>query len=177
VERRRRIGYVPQQGGLLPHWRVLRNAALVPALLGMAEPTTLATAALTLVGLPPERFATRFPHELSGGERQRVALARALAARPGVVLLDEPFGALDAITRSGLHETFSTLRRSLAVTALLVTHDLTEAALLADELVVMRAGRVEQAGTWDTLTSMPATPYFALLVDRVFAGVSRLGRA
>jgi osmoprotectant transport system ATP-binding protein len=171
---RRHTGYVPQEGGLLPHWRVLRNVALVPTLLGMSDATSAAESALALAGLPAARFATRFPHELSGGERQRAALARALAARPAVVLLDEPFGALDAITRSDLQEGFLALRRTLSFTTLLVTHDLSEAARLADEIVVMRAGQVEQEGTLEELLAAPATDYVASLLDRALAAVSRL---
>jgi osmoprotectant transport system ATP-binding protein len=171
---RRHTGYVPQQGGLLPHWRILRNVALVPSLLGRPDATGDAEGALALAGLPAARFAARFPHELSGGERQRAALARALAARPAVVLLDEPFGALDAITRSDLQEAFLGLRHTLAFTTLLVTHDLSEAARLADEIVVMRAGRVEQGGTLEALMAKPATDYVASLLDRALAAVSRL---
>ena len=148
---RREIGYVQQHGGLLPHWRVLRNVALVPTLQQMSDAADAARQALELVGLPAAKFGSRFPHELSGGQRQRVALARSIAARPGVVLLDEPFGALDAISRADLQETFDTLRRDLSVTTLLVTHDLAEAGRLADEVVVMRNGRVEQSGTMRTL--------------------------
>ncbi|MFL5606536.1 MAG: ATP-binding cassette domain-containing protein [Gemmatimonadaceae bacterium] len=173
-EVRRHTGYVPQQGGLLPHWRVLRNVALVPTLLGRPDATAAAEQALALAGLPAARFAMRYPHELSGGERQRAALARALAARPAVVLLDEPFGALDAITRSDLQESFLELRRTLAFTTLLVTHDLSEAARLADRIVVMRAGRVEQAGTLDELLGAPASEYVASLLERALAAVERL---
>jgi osmoprotectant transport system ATP-binding protein len=169
VPLRRHVGYVPQQGGLLPHWRVLRNAALVPRLLGMSDPDDRALAALTRVGLRVEQLADRYPHELSGGQRQRVALARALAAEPSVILLDEPFGALDAITRRELRDAFAELRRSLTVTTLLVTHDLAEAAALSDELVVMRAGRIEQHGTLHELTSRPASGYVASLVERALA--------
>ncbi|HEV7387923.1 MAG TPA: ATP-binding cassette domain-containing protein, partial [Gemmatimonadaceae bacterium] len=97
VSLRRRIGYVQQHGGLLPHWRVLRNVALVPTLQGRQDAEDAAGEALELVGLSTAQFGSRFPHELSGGQRQRVALARSIAARPGVILLDEPFGALDAI--------------------------------------------------------------------------------
>ncbi|MBA3659965.1 MAG: ATP-binding cassette domain-containing protein, partial [Gemmatimonadales bacterium] len=129
---RRRVGYVPQDGGLLPHWRVRRNAALVPWLLGLPERDSLADRALHLVGLDPARFAERWPRELSGGQRQRVAVARALAAGPRLILLDEPFGALDAITRADLQAAFADLRRQLGLTALLVTHDLSEAFVLAD---------------------------------------------
>ena len=169
VELRRHIGYVPQQGGLLPHWRVLRNVALVPTLLGLPDPVSMATEALTLVGLDAGRFGDRFPHALSGGQRQRVALARALAARPGVLLLDEPFGALDAITRAELQAMFAGVRRALGVTTLLVTHDLGEASRLADEIAVMRAGRVEQCADVATLVRTPATDYVRALFEQAKA--------
>jgi osmoprotectant transport system ATP-binding protein len=127
-----------------------------------------------LVGLPSGEFGSRFPHELSGGQRQRVALARSIAARPGVVLLDEPFGALDAISRGDLHEAFDGLRRSLSVTTLLVTHDLAEAARLADDIVVMKKGRIEQMGAMRTLITAPATEYVAQLIARARAGLEAL---
>jgi osmoprotectant transport system ATP-binding protein len=171
---RRQIGYVQQHGGLLPHWRVLRNVALVPALRQMSDATDAARSALELVGLPAATFGSRFPHELSGGQRQRAALARSIAARPDLILLDEPFGALDAISRADLQETFNTLRRDLSVTTLLVTHDLAEAGRLADEVVVMRKGRVEQSGTMRTLISSPATEYVARLIERARAGLEAL---
>jgi osmoprotectant transport system ATP-binding protein len=174
VQLRRGIGYVQQHGGLLPHWRVLRNVALVPVLQGMSDPLGAARDALELVGLPAAEFAARFPHELSGGQRQRVALARSIAARPGVVLLDEPFGALDAISRGELHESFDKLRRSLSVTTLLVTHDLAEAARLADDIVVMKEGRVEQMGAMRTLITTPATEYVSHLIARARAGLEAL---
>jgi osmoprotectant transport system ATP-binding protein len=177
VSLRRMIGYVPQDGGLMPHWRVLRNVALVPTLLHLSSPNDAATEALALVGLPAAQFGARFPHELSGGQRQRAALARALAARPGVVLMDEPFGALDAITRSDLQASFDALRRELSFTTLLVTHDLAEAARLADELVVMRAGRIEQRGSLETLIASPATSYVEMLLDRALAASARLREA
>ncbi|HXT48461.1 MAG TPA: ATP-binding cassette domain-containing protein [Gemmatimonadaceae bacterium] len=171
---RRHLGYVPQDGGLLPHWRVLRNVALVPRLLGMRDPDSAAADALRLVGLTPSTFSGRYPHELSGGQRQRVALARALAARPGVILLDEPFGALDAITRAELHEVFQDVRRELSMTMLLVTHDLAEAARLADQIAVMRAGRIEQQGTISALGAAPATTYVAALIARARATSAHL---
>jgi len=171
---RRGIGYVQQHGGLLPHWRVLRNVALVPMLREMPDATDAARRALDLVGLPASDFGDRFPHELSGGQRQRVALARSIAARPGVILLDEPFGALDAISRAELQESFDAMRRDLSVTTLLVTHDLAEAGRLADEVVVMRAGRIEQQGTMRTLISAPATEYVARLIERARAGLEAL---
>jgi osmoprotectant transport system ATP-binding protein len=171
---RRGIGYVQQHGGLLPHWRVLRNVALVPTLERMRDAAGAARHALELVGLPPDKFGARFPHELSGGQRQRVALARSIAARPGVVLLDEPFGALDAISRADLQESFDLLRRELSVTTLLVTHDLAEAGRLADEVVVMRRGRIEQRGTMRALISGPASDYVARLIERARAGLEAL---
>jgi osmoprotectant transport system ATP-binding protein len=171
---RRHIGYVPQDGGLLPHWRVLRNVALVPRLLQMDDPEAAAAQALRIVGLSVDTFGTRYPHELSGGQRQRVALARALAARPGVILLDEPFAALDAITRANVYEVFQDVRRELPMTMLLVTHDLAEAAHLADEIAVMRSGRVEQQGTMLDLHSAPATTYVVALIARAVATSAHL---
>jgi osmoprotectant transport system ATP-binding protein len=173
AELRRRIGYVPQHGGLLPHWTVLRNVALVPDLLGQADAATAASGALEQVGLSSREFANRYPHELSGGQRQRVALARAIAAHQPVLLMDEPFGALDAISRSELQALCATLRRELKVTTLLVTHDLLEADFLADEIAVMRAGRIEQRATLDDLIAAPATPYVESLLARALAGGRR----
>jgi osmoprotectant transport system ATP-binding protein len=170
---RRRIGYVPQHGGLLPHWTVLRNVALVPTLLRQTDPVAAAARALGLVGLSPGEFGPRYPDELSGGQRQRVALARAIAARQGVLLMDEPFGALDAISRAELQEMCASLRRELGVTTLLVTHDLLEADFLADEIVVMRAGRIEQRGSFDTLLASPATAYVESLLARALGGGRR----
>lgn len=163
---RRRIGYVPQDGGLLPHWRVHRNVELVPWLRGVANAGELAERALQLVGLEPSLFGARWPRELSGGQRQRVAVARALAARPELILLDEPFGALDAITRADLQSSFKRIRRELGVTAVLVTHDLHEALLLGDRIVVMRQGRVEQAADAKQLREAPATEYVRQLLRR-----------
>lgn len=163
---RRRTGYVPQDGGLLPHWRVQRNVELVPWLCHLENRSELALKALHLVSLEPELFASRWPRELSGGQRQRVAVARALAVNPGVVLLDEPFGALDAISRADLQSTFLGIRRELGVTSVLVTHDLDEAFLLADRVVVMRNGRVEQSATPRQLREAPASDYVRQLLLR-----------
>jgi osmoprotectant transport system ATP-binding protein len=165
VALRRHMGYVQQEGGLLPHWTVLRNAGLVPRLLNLPDPPGLAAQALTLVGLPPAEFGARYPAELSGGQRQRVAIARAVAARPPVLLMDEPFGALDAITRAELQHAFAGLRRTLAVTLVLVTHDLREAFLLADRIAVLRAGRLEQVDPPARLRHAPATPYVKRLLE------------
>jgi len=163
---RRRVGYVPQEGGLLPHWTVRRNVALVPWLRGSEAPPARADRALRLVGLDPAEYGGRRPRELSGGQRQRVAVARALAAEPDVVLLDEPFGALDAITRADLQEAFHRLRSDLRFTAVLVTHDLDEAFLLADRVAVLRRGVVEQVAPPALLRAEPATPYVRELLRR-----------
>jgi osmoprotectant transport system ATP-binding protein len=161
---RRHMGYVPQDGGLLPHWHVRRNVGLVPWLVGSPRPAADADEALALVGLDPAVYGDRWPRALSGGQRQRVAIARALAAKPAVLLLDEPFGALDAITRAELQESFRVLRRTLAVTSVLVTHDLGEAIELADRVAVLRRGRLEQVAPPAELQSAPATPYVAALL-------------
>lgn len=166
---RRQLGYVPQDGGLLPHWRVLRNVALVPRLLGAPDAVALGRIALDRVGLSPGRFEGRWPRELSGGQRQRVALARALAAEPRVVLLDEPFGALDAITRGELVNGFGRLHRALGFSMVLVTHDLREARALADRIGVMRDGRMVQLSDWRSLCERPCAGYVSDLLAR--AGV------
>ena len=167
VRLRRETGFVQQEGGLLPHWTVLRNASLVPWLQGVADPHSRGREALLKVGLEPEQFGSRWPRQLSGGQRQRVAIARALAGDPDVVLLDEPFGALDAITRSELQEAFRELVAELGITVLLVTHDLREAALLGDRVAVLRDGKVEQVGAPRELMESPGTDYVRRLLERV----------
>ena len=170
VALRRSMGYVQQEGGLLPHWTVARNVGLVPALLGEAGGWSEARRrervreVLALVGLPVERYGERHPRELSGGQRQRVAFARALAADPDVVLLDEPFGALDALTRLELQEELSALLERLGKTLLLVTHDLGEAFRLADRVAVMREGRVLRAGAPAELVREPGSSYVEALL-------------
>ncbi|MDB4875853.1 MAG: hypothetical protein JWM41_2299 [Gemmatimonadetes bacterium] len=166
VRLRRRIGYVPQDGGLLPHWRVQRNVELVLRLTERADAGDRARDALVLVGLDPAQFAERWPTELSGGQRQRVAIARALASEPKVVLLDEPFGALDAITRAELQDAFIALRERVSMTSVLVTHDLHEALLIATHVVVMRRGRIEQVASPRELLDAPATEYVRTLLHR-----------
>ncbi|HXT18330.1 MAG TPA: ATP-binding cassette domain-containing protein [Gemmatimonadaceae bacterium] len=166
VQLRRRIGYVPQDGGLLPHWRVQRNVELVLRLNGAPDAAERARSALTLVGLDPARFADRWPRKLSGGQRQRVAIARALAGEPSLLLLDEPFGALDAITRADLQDAFAGIRERLAMTTVLVTHDLHEALLLATHVAVMRAGKIEQIASPEALVADPATAYVKRLLER-----------
>ncbi len=169
-ELRRSVGYVQQEGGLLPHWPVARNASLVPWLRDDPDAGARGREALGRVGLPPAEFGHRWPRELSGGQRQRVAIARALAGEPRVLLLDEPFGALDAITRSELQAAFRDLTLELGISALLVTHDLREAAALADRIAVLREGRLQQVDDPRTLVERPATPYVAELVARAGLG-------
>jgi osmoprotectant transport system ATP-binding protein len=144
IELRRRTGYVIQDAGLFPHFTVERNVGLVPALEGWEESRVRARVEelLRLVGLDPERFASRFPAELSGGQRQRVGVARALAADPPLLLLDEPFGALDPLTRSALQREFAALQKRLNKTALFVTHDVREALMLGTRVALMSAGRI-----------------------------------
>ncbi|HET7113554.1 MAG TPA: ATP-binding cassette domain-containing protein [Pyrinomonadaceae bacterium] len=141
---RRHIGYVIQEGGLFPHFTIARNVGLVPSLAGWDEPriNDRVRELLKLVGLDPDRFAERYPRELSGGQRQRVGVARALAADPPLLLLDEPFGALDPLTRASLQREFAELSRRLGMTAILVTHDVREALTLATRIGLMHKGRL-----------------------------------
>lgn len=165
---RRATGYVQQAGGLLPHWTVRRNVELVPRL-SEHDPGAVLTRAdelLEMVGLDPRAYSTRYPHELSGGQRQRVAFARALAADPDTVLLDEPFGALDALTRADLQEEFARLKDRLGKTVVLVTHDLGEAFLLGDRVAVLRDGRILRCDTPERLRADPGDPYVAELLRR-----------
>ena len=144
IEMRRRIGYVLQDGGLFPHMSVRANVGLVLTLqdVGAAVTSRRADEMLSLVGLDPAKFGERFPHELSGGQRQRVGVARALASDPDLLLLDEPFGALDAITRNNLQKEFARLVRDLGKTAVFVTHDLHEAMILGTRIALMEKGRI-----------------------------------
>ena len=141
---RRRIGYVIQEGGLFPHFSIARNVGLVPALAGWEQQRIdeRVRELLSLVGLDPARFAERYPRELSGGQRQRVGVARALAADPPLLLLDEPFGALDPLTRASLQREFADLTTRLGKTAILVTHDVREALILARRIGLMHKGRL-----------------------------------
>ena len=141
---RRRIGYVIQEGGLFPHFTIAENVGLVPSLSGWEQTRTQdrVRELLNLVGLDPERFAERYPRELSGGQRQRVGVARALAADPPLLLLDEPFGALDPLTRASLQREFAELTKRLGKTAVLVTHDVREALTLARRIGLMHKGQL-----------------------------------
>jgi osmoprotectant transport system ATP-binding protein len=142
VRLRRCIGYVIQETGLFPHFTVERNAGLVPELNGNHADKSRIHELLNLVGLEPEKFARRWPHQLSGGQRQRVGLARALAADPQILLMDEPFGALDPLTRAEMQQMLRDLLQRLRKTVLLVTHDLDEALYLASRIVLLEEGRV-----------------------------------
>jgi osmoprotectant transport system ATP-binding protein len=148
IELRRRIGYVFQSTGLFPHMSVAENVGITPRLVGMgaAKIASRVDELLTLVRLDAARYRDRFPHELSGGERQRVGVARALAVAPKIVLMDEPFGALDPLTRDGLGEDYRALHDKLGVTTIMITHDMTEAMLLADRIGVMRSGALIATG-------------------------------
>ncbi|MET9386803.1 betaine/proline/choline family ABC transporter ATP-binding protein [Streptomyces sp. NPDC002928] len=172
---RRRIGYVIQQVGLFPHRTVLDNAATVPALVGWKRAKARARAAelLSLMGLDPKTHGPRYPHQLSGGQRQRVGVARALAADPPVLLMDEPFGAVDPVVREQLQDEFLRMQATVRKTVLLVTHDIEEAVRLGDRIAVYGQGRIEQFDTPGAVLGTPATPYVAEFVgaDR---GLKRL---
>jgi len=173
---RRRIGYVIQQVGLFPHLTVGRNVAVVPALVGWSKGRQLARAdeLLSLVGLDPASYRNRYPYQLSGGERQRVGVARALAADPPLMLMDEPFAAVDPIVRERLQDEFLRLQRDLAKTILFVTHDIDEAIKMGDFVAVMEeGGRLAQFGPPDEILAHPASDFVARFVgaDR---GLKRL---
>jgi len=166
VALRRTIGYVIQHAGLLPHLTVGDNVGMVPRLLAWApaEIAARVDALLELVGLSPATYRDRFPEQLSGGQRQRVGVARALAARPKLLLLDEPFGALDPITRVALQGELRAIQRDLGLTAVMVTHDMVEALTLADRIAVMLRGELRQCGTPHELMTAPADDYVAKLM-------------
>ncbi|MBS3670601.1 ABC transporter ATP-binding protein [Vreelandella boliviensis] len=171
VKLRRRIGYVIQHTGLFPHWTVARNIGLVPQLLkwSAADVQSRVTELMQLLGLPVDEFAHKYPHQLSGGQAQRVGVARALAADPDILLMDEPFGALDPITREKLQDELAKLQARLHKTVLFVTHDMDEALKLADHLVVMREGRIVQQGSPLALLQNPADPF----VESLLGGLER----
>lgn len=168
VDLRRRIGYVFQGIGLFPHMTIRQNVEIVPRLLGWSPERRRERVQelLILVGLPPEDYTERFPDELSGGQQQRVGVARALAADPAYLLMDEPFGALDALTREALQQELLTLKKHLKKTIIFVTHDIFEALLLGDRIVILHEGNLQQIGTKRDILGAPATEFVRDLFSR-----------
>jgi len=168
VDLRRRIGYVFQGIGLFPHMTIEQNVELVPRLLAwpVKKRRERVRELLDLVGLPPKEYAKRFPDELSGGEQQRVGVARGLSADPAYLLMDEPFGALDALTREILQQELLALKRRLKKTIIFVTHDIFEALLLGDRIVILHKGNLEQIGTKREVLATPATGFVRDLFAR-----------
>ena len=164
---RRRIGYVFQGVGLFPHMTVAENIGITPRLLGQAAAVVARRVdeLIELVRLDRTAHGRRFPHELSGGERQRVGVARALAASPRIVLMDEPFGALDPLTRDALSQDYRTLHDTLGLTTVMITHDMMEALLLADRIAVMRDGRVIADGTPDAMMAHTGDDFVSELMQ------------
>ncbi len=158
---KRSIGYVIQDAGLFPHWNVFKNVGAVLKLLGEPESVVRKKSqqALEMTQLDPTEFGTRFPEELSGGQRQRVGVARALAFDPDIVLMDEPFSALDGVVRDQIQDLFLDLKSRLKMTTIFVTHDLFEALKMADRIAVMHEGRLEQFGTASELIHQPETEF------------------
>ena len=167
VELRRGIGYVIQQTGLFPHMTVAENIACVPEILkwDRARITARVDELLNLVGLDPVEFKDRYPRQLSGGQQQRVGLARALAANPSLMLFDEPFGAIDAITRATLQDELLRIHRGSGKTFIFVTHDIAEALKLGTKVLVLDQGRVQQYGTPREMLESPATPFVRALLE------------
>jgi osmoprotectant transport system ATP-binding protein len=165
---RRRIGYVFQGIGLFPHMNVEENVSMVPRLLGWPtrKRTDRAHELLAMVGLDPATYALRYPEELSGGQQQRVGVGRALAADPAYLLMDEPFGALDALTRDTLQGELVALKKSLNKTIIFVTHDIFEALTLGDRIAVLHAGLLEQVGTKQEILRNPSTKFVCDLFAR-----------
>jgi osmoprotectant transport system ATP-binding protein len=164
---RRSIGYVFQRFGLFPHRTLAENVAVGPRLAGWGahEVTARTRELLELLGLPPDTYAARYPRELSGGQQQRVGLARALAARPHIMLMDEPFGALDVVTRSELQVSYRRLHDELGLTTLMVTHDVVEALLLADRVFVLHEGSIAFDGAPRELLDAPPPGAVARLLE------------
>jgi len=178
IQLRRRIGYVFQGIGLFPHLTAAENVAMVPRLLGGSqdEQRAKATELLNLVGLDPAVYSGRYPDELSGGQQQRIGVARALAGEPELLLMDEPFGALDALTRDTLQQELLRLKVRLGKTIVFVTHDIFEALTLGDRIAVMHHGQIEQLGSKEEILGAPATPFVRDLFAKPAAQLSLLTR-
>ena len=161
MELRRSIGYVFQGIGLFPHMTIRENVEIIPKLLGWGatDRRNRALELIELIGLSPDEYSLRLPVELSGGERQRIGVVRALAADPKYLLMDEPFGALDALTRDVLQQELITLKSRLNKTIIFVTHDIFEALTLADRIAILHEGRLEQIGSQEEILGHPATPF------------------
>jgi osmoprotectant transport system ATP-binding protein len=174
---RRRMGYAIQSTGLFPHWSVARNIATVPELLGWPAARIAARVdeLLALLGLDPQAYRGRYPHQLSGGQQQRVGVARALAADPEALLMDEPFGALDPITRQTLQGELARIHRASGKTIVLVTHDIDEALRLATRIVLLDHGRIVQRGTPAQLLAQPANDFVSDFIGRSDLGLKLLG--
>ncbi len=167
VQLRRAIGYVFQGIGLFPHLTVGQNIAVVPGLLGWdkAQTAQRVDELLSLVSLEPDEYRDRYPRELSGGQRQRIGVARALSAKPKIMLMDEPFGALDPLTRDTLQDEFVNIHKRLGLTTVMVTHDMTEALLMADRIAVISGGHVLQYGTPHEMLTKPVDDYVRSLMQ------------
>lgn len=176
IQLRRRIGYVFQGIGLFPHLTAATNVAMVPRLLGWSQDRqhTKTIELLKLVGLDPVTYAARYPDELSGGQQQRIGVARALASDPEYLLMDEPFGALDALTRDTLQQELLSLKTRLGKTIVFVTHDIFEALTLGDRIAVMHEGQLEQVGSRQEILSTPQTPFVRDLFAKPAAQLSLL---
>ncbi len=174
---RRRIGYAIQSIGLFPHWRVEDNIATVPRLLGWPRPKVRdrVTELLELLRLAPETYRGKYPHQLSGGEQQRVGVARALAADPEVLLMDEPFAAVDPVTRAALQAEMRRIQQATKKTVLFVTHDIEEALLLASEIALLDRGRLAQWGRPLDILEQPASDFVAEFVGGAASGLRLLG--
>jgi len=174
---RRRMGYAIQSIGLFPHWTVEQNIATVPDLLGWPRSRIhgRVTELLELLHLAPETYSRRYPHQLSGGQQQRVGVARALAGDPAVLLMDEPFGSLDPVTRDTLQQEIARIHKASGKTILFVTHDIDEALRLASRIVLLDRGRIVQAGTAREILSHPANDFVADFIGRTDIGIKLLG--
>ena len=174
---RRRMGYAIQSIGLFPHWTVEQNIATVPDLLGWPRSriSDRVTELMELLNLAPEVYRRRYPHQLSGGQQQRVGVARALAGEPAVLLMDEPFGSLDPVTRDTLQQEIARIHKASGKTILFVTHDIDEALRLATRIVLLDRGRIVQAGTAREILSHPANDFVADFVGRSDIGIKLLG--